>query len=71
MKCLLDTHLLLWAATDSPKLPIPMRREILDERNDLIFSAASIWEIAIKSSLGRSDFLIDPLVFRRELLDHG
>ncbi len=39
--------------------------------NELFFSAASLWEIAIKTSLGRSDFSIDARVLRRGLLDHG
>jgi PIN domain nuclease of toxin-antitoxin system len=42
-----------------------------DSGNDLLFSAASIWEVAIKRSLGRSDFRVDPPVLRRSLLDNG
>lgn len=40
-------------------------------RNNLLFSAASLWEIAIKSGLGRDDFSVDAAVFRRGLLDNG
>jgi len=42
-----------------------------DDRNQLIFSAASLWEIAIKSSLGREDFRADARLLRRGLLDNG
>lgn len=71
MKYLLDTQLLLWAAGEPRRLS-PAAREFLDEpRNELLFSAASLWEIAIKSSLGRDDFRVDPRVLRRGLLDNG
>ncbi|WP_297694812.1 type II toxin-antitoxin system VapC family toxin [Phenylobacterium sp.] len=72
MKLLLDTHLLLWAAAATTQR---MSREavslISDEGNELLFSAASIWEVAIKSGLGRPDFRSDPHVLRRALLDNG
>jgi PIN domain nuclease of toxin-antitoxin system len=42
-----------------------------DPANELIFSAASLWEIAIKRRLGRSDFRVDPRLLRRGLLDNG
>lgn len=42
-----------------------------DPENQLLFSAASLWEIAIKTSLGREDFRVEPRVFRRALLDNG
>lgn len=59
MRLLLDTHLLLWAAASSKRLP-PEAREILEDgANEAYFSAASIWEIAIKSSIARKDFRID------------
>ena len=59
MRLLLDTHLLLWAAASSRRLSQEARALIEDEANDVHFSAASLWEIAIKSALGRSDFRID------------
>ena len=71
MKLLLDTHVLLWAA-GAPEQLSPVARELLeDTRNELFFSAASLWEIAIKRSLGRSDFQVDARVLRRGLLDNG
>ena len=51
MRILLDTHIILWAVTDSPKLPDAAREMIQDERNQIYFSAASIWEVAIKHSM--------------------
>ena len=71
MKLLLDTHLLLWAAGEPEKLPPTARALIENEVNDLLFSAASLWEVAIKSGLGRGDFTLDPRLLRRGLLDNG
>ena len=71
MKLLLDTHLLLWTAAEPSKLPKKVRSLILDSDNDLFFSAASIWEIAIKSQLGRDDFDVDAHLLRRGLIDNG
>jgi PIN domain nuclease of toxin-antitoxin system len=53
MRLLLDTHVALWAITDSPALPAGARRYILAPHNEIYVSAASIWEISIKHGLGR------------------
>ena len=71
MKLLLDTHLLLWAAESSRRLSPTARALLEDERHELLFSAASIWEISIKRGLGRKDFETDPRLLRRGLLDNG
>ncbi len=71
MKLLLDTHLLLWAAGDPDRLSFDARSLIEAQENVLFFSAASLWEIAIKKSLGRSDFQADARLVRRGLLDNG
>lgn len=71
MKFLLDTHLLLWAAGEPDKLPPAALAEIENRDNELIFSAASLWEVAIKRGLGRADFVVDPRLLRRGLLDNG
>ncbi len=71
MKLLLDTHLLLWAAGSPDQLPPKARTMLEDPANELLFSAASLWEIAIKRSLGRADFQVDARVLRRGLLDNG
>lgn len=70
MKLLLDTHLLLWAAAGSG-LSAKAAALIEDPGNTLLFSAASIWEVAIKAGLGRADFDLDAGVFRRALLESG
>ncbi|MFC5506228.1 MULTISPECIES: type II toxin-antitoxin system VapC family toxin [Hyphomicrobiales] len=71
MKALLDTHLLLWNAGRPDLLSAEARRIIDSADSELYFSAASLWEIAIKASLGRSDFSVDARLLRRGLLDHG
>lgn len=71
MKLLLDTHLLLWLAATPEKLSKPVRKLIEDQQNELFFSAASIWEVAIKQNLGREDFIADAHLLRRGLLDNG
>ncbi len=71
MRLLLDTHLLLWAA-GQPELLSEAARDLLeDPANELLFSAASLWEIAIKRALGRDDLRVEPRVLRRSLLDNG
>lgn len=71
MKLLFDTHLLIWAARSPKRLPPEARKQMDDPDNELVFSAANIWEVAIKGSLGRADFEFDPRVVRRNLLDNG
>lgn len=71
MKLLLDTHLLLWAAGEPGRLSVEARSLIHDSRNELLFSAASLWEVAIKRGLGRDDFKVDARLLRRGLLDNG
>ena len=48
MKLLLDTHVIIWALEDSPRLPISIREMICDENNEIYISTASLWEIALK-----------------------
>jgi len=71
MKLLIDTQLLLWAAGEPKRLSAAARKLLLDPRNELLFSAASLWEIAIKNTLGRDDFRVEPRLLRRGLLDNG
>jgi len=56
---LLDTHVLLWALSAPEKLPPAMRDIIQDPAESIWFSVASLWEVAIKSALGRPDFSFD------------
>ena len=70
MKLLLDTHLLLWAAEASDRLPARALELIEDAANTPVFSVASLWEVAIKHARGREDFDVDPSLLRRCLLDN-
>lgn len=71
MNLLLDTHLLLWAASEPQRLTAKARTLLLDPANHLLFSAASLWEISIKNGLERSDFNIDPRRLWRMLVING
>ncbi len=66
MRLLLDTHVLLWALGAPTRLDLDMRDLLEDDANDVLFSAASIWEIAIKASLRRADFTARPERVARE-----
>ena len=71
MKLLLDTHVLLWAANEPNRLSPVARRLLESEENELLFSAASLWEVAIKRGRGRDDFRVEARLLRRSLLDNG
>lgn len=71
MILLLDTHLLLWAASEPQRLSAKARALLLDPSNQLVFSSASLWEITIKNGLERSDFSVDPRRLWRMLLVNG
>jgi PIN domain nuclease of toxin-antitoxin system len=73
MRYLLDTHVLLWWRADDPRLPHRWDSILLNtEEHDIVFSAASLWEIAIKRALGKLDLDIDISDFSRQLEeDHG
>src|SRR5471030_1071282 len=68
MKLLLDTHVLVWAATGDAKLSGKAAQLIDDEANSLYFSAASIWELTIQ---GAERTGINPALLRKELIDAG
>lgn len=53
MRILLDTHIWLWTLVSPARIRGPARRLVTDPGNDLLFSAASAWEIAIKYRLGK------------------
>ncbi len=71
MKLLPDTHVPPWAAAGSERLSAAARLLIAEPENTLLFSAVSIWEVAIKGGLGRADFRVDARLLRRGLLDNG
>lgn len=53
MRYLLDTHAFLWIAQDDPRLDANVRAIFADVSNEIFLSAASVWEMAIKASLGK------------------
>ena len=61
MRLLLDTHVLLWWLADDRKLSKSARAIIASADNDVLVSSASLWEIAIKETLGRLDVELDDL----------
>ncbi len=61
----------MWAAGQPDRLSAAARKLLTNPRNELVFSAASLWEIAIKNTLGRADFRVEPRLLRRGLLDNG
>lgn len=71
MNLLLDTHLLLWAASEPKRLSAKARTLLLDSANHLVFSSASLWEISIKNGLDRADFHVDTRRLWRMLLVSG
>ena len=71
MRILLDTHILIWAITMPERLASYAQAAILDAENEVLFSAASIWEIAIKAALRRADFVARPEIVAHEALDIG
>jgi PIN domain nuclease of toxin-antitoxin system len=75
VKLLLDTHVLLWAASGWVSQTDGLSERAIDllgdTGNQLHFSAASLWEISIKNGLGRADFRVNPGLLRRGLLDNG
>jgi PIN domain nuclease of toxin-antitoxin system len=60
MRILLDTHVLLWALIEPAKLNAEVLAALEDPENEVMFSAASVWEMAIKAGLGRADFQVSP-----------
>jgi len=68
---LVDTHLLLWSASQPERLSAKSRQLLESPVSELWFSAASMWEIAIKRELGRDDFRVEPRRLRRGLIDGG
>lgn len=68
---LLDTQLLLWLAIDPERLPTNLRKALADRRQLFVFSVVSLWEVAIKTSLGKAGFQVDASQLRAGLLREG
>jgi PIN domain nuclease of toxin-antitoxin system len=60
MRILLDTHVLIWAVAEPDRLDAKTADDLENIANEILFSAASIWEIAIKYRLSRPDFAHEP-----------
>lgn len=72
MRVLADTHLLLWAAAEPDKLSDRARTVLANPANEVRFSAASIWEVTIKTALtNRPDFQVNPAQLAAGLRSHG
>lgn len=52
---LFDTNVLLWAVSAPDRIAVPVRETLADRKNELFVSAASAWEVAIKTRIGRLD----------------
>ena len=71
MRILLDTHILIWSLTNPGRLGRDVAAALLDPDNTVLFSAVSIWEIAIKFGLRRPDFTVDPAAVARQAVANG
>ncbi|WP_374945563.1 type II toxin-antitoxin system VapC family toxin [Agreia sp.] len=71
MRLLLDTHVVLWAATGSSRLTPRIRTLLETTDNTLVVSAATHWEISMKNSPARPDFDVDLAALRAGLLTNG
>lgn len=69
MKVLLDTHLLIWWETNHPRLPATVTQWVRNEAEMVFISRASLWEIAIKVSIGR--LKMDIAKFSDNIEKHG
>jgi PIN domain nuclease of toxin-antitoxin system len=71
LRILLDTHVLVWALDQPTRLPSDVREALESSENEVLFSVASIWELAIKSALGRPDFRYTPAEILESALETG
>lgn len=60
VRLLIDTHVLLWAVAQPDRLPTAQRERLESPDNDVLFSAASIWELTIKLQIGRLALFVAP-----------
>ncbi len=68
---LVDTNLILWAAFDPSRLSAKASRQLQSRELPLAFSHASLWEVAIKTSLGRAGFSVESRLLRETLVAEG
>jgi len=70
LRYLLDTQLILLIALKAAAVPAEAA-SIVSSDNDIFFSAASLWEVAIKFGRGKPDFVVNPYPLRKGLLQNG
>jgi len=68
---LLDTHLILWAAFAPERLSTKAAKQLRSRETPLVFSLASLWEVANKTALGRPDLVVDCQALHQALLTQG
>jgi PIN domain nuclease of toxin-antitoxin system len=71
MRLLVDTQMLVWIAIEPERISKKARKLLTSGEYERFFSVISIWEVAIKRSLQRDDFDVDPAVLRTSLLQLG
>jgi PIN domain nuclease of toxin-antitoxin system len=71
MRLLIDTHLLLWAGAQKARVAASAARLMDEAENEVFFSAASIWEIAIKQRMESEGPVVNARLFRQNLLAAG
>jgi PIN domain nuclease of toxin-antitoxin system len=71
MRILLDTHVLMWVLLEPDRLDRDIHATLEETGNEVLFSAASIWEIAIKYGLRRADFTVAPAEIAQAAIDTG
>jgi len=71
VRLLIDTDLLLWAVAEPQRLPGSTRERLESADNDVLFSAVSIWELAIKIQIGRLNLPVSPEEIARAAASMG
>ena len=71
MKVLIDTYIALWALMDDPKMPKEAEKILMDENNEIYYSTASVWEVAVKHCIRPDDMIVDGRLFEKGCEDNG
>jgi PIN domain nuclease of toxin-antitoxin system len=71
MRILLDTHVLLWVLLEPDRIDSDTHAQLEDDSNEVLFSTATVWEIAIKFGLRRADFTVAPAEIAQAAIDTG
>ena len=71
MRILIDTHVIIWAMVESPRLSSKARKILTEDGNEFFLSAASLWEIALKHGNSPGDMPVTPSLVQAFCLDSG